>query len=306
MSLLYQYCVPLFALLLGLMSLYVIFFWNVQKTRISDAWAFAFGSFYLLFFCYIFSLFRPPFAYLPFILLLALFLRSVFRNKPATPLKKLSSRIVLYGSNIIYLIFIISFIDFLGSEYGNTPNEGVNLKSPLRNGDYLVFKGGVSPELNHHKPAKDQEWALDIGMPHGFQELKGFIDRDPTLFSVFGKNVHAPCDGKIVTVVDRFKDLPVGEMDGKNGFGNHIGIDCIDSKGKPFQVRLAHLKSGSTRVTLGQRVRTGTLLAQVGNSGNTSFPHLHIDANFTENSPAKAAPIQFERNFYRAFDVIHD
>jgi murein DD-endopeptidase MepM/ murein hydrolase activator NlpD len=39
---------------------------------------------------------------------------------------------------------------------------------------------------------------------------------------------------------------------------------------------LAHLRNGSVKVTEGQHVRTGDLLAEVGNSGNTVSPHLHF------------------------------
>jgi murein DD-endopeptidase MepM/ murein hydrolase activator NlpD len=37
-----------------------------------------------------------------------------------------------------------------------------------------------------------------------------------------------------------------------------------------------HLQPGSVRVRVGQRVRTGQQLGLVGNSGNTSGPHLHL------------------------------
>ena len=39
---------------------------------------------------------------------------------------------------------------------------------------------------------------------------------------------------------------------------------------------MAHLKEGSALVRVGDRVRLGQPLAQVGNSCNTSEPHLHI------------------------------
>ena len=41
-------------------------------------------------------------------------------------------------------------------------------------------------------------------------------------------------------------------------------------------VVLAHLRQGTLRVGEGDRVRKGDLLARVGNSGNTTMPHLHL------------------------------
>ena len=41
-------------------------------------------------------------------------------------------------------------------------------------------------------------------------------------------------------------------------------------------VVLAHLRHGTLRVREGDRVRKGDRLALVGNSGNTTMPHLHL------------------------------
>jgi len=43
-------------------------------------------------------------------------------------------------------------------------------------------------------------------------------------------------------------------------------------------VLLAHLRQGSLRVGQGMRVTTDTVVGLVGNSGNTTEPHLHVHA----------------------------
>ena len=53
-------------------------------------------------------------------------------------------------------------------------------------------------------------------------------------------------------------------------------MSCLPIEG--VEVILAHLKQGSVAVTAGMKVNTGDVLGQVGNSGNTSQPHLHIHA----------------------------
>ncbi len=53
--------------------------------------------------------------------------------------------------------------------------------------------------------------------------------------------------------------------------GNYI---IIDAGG--FYILFAHLKSESIRVQAGDSVRTGQVIAEVGNSGFTLEPHLHI------------------------------
>jgi murein DD-endopeptidase MepM/ murein hydrolase activator NlpD len=43
-------------------------------------------------------------------------------------------------------------------------------------------------------------------------------------------------------------------------------------------VLLAHLRQNSLTVAPGQVIAAGDLLGRVGNSGNTSEPHLHVHA----------------------------
>lgn len=54
--------------------------------------------------------------------------------------------------------------------------------------------------------------------------------------------------------------------------GNVIVIELDNGQ---FVV-LAHLRQGSLQVEIGDLVQTGDMLARVGNSGNTTMPHLHL------------------------------
>ena len=58
---------------------------------------------------------------------------------------------------------------------------------------------------------------------------------------------------------------------------------------------LAHLRRGSLRVRKGQSVRAGDVLAECGNSGNSTEPHLHFQLMDHPN-PVFAAglPVSFE------------
>ncbi|MNC50832.1 Peptidase family M23 [compost metagenome] len=77
--------------------------------------------------------------------------------------------------------------------------------------------------------------------------------------------------------------------------GNHIYIK-LDETGT-FLV-LAHLRQDSARVKQGDHVEEGTILAEVGNSGNSSEPHLHIhhqrqDPSTTNMFMAEGLPLYF-------------
>ena len=54
--------------------------------------------------------------------------------------------------------------------------------------------------------------------------------------------------------------------------GNHVVLDLGDG----VDAVLAHLRRGSLRVAKGQRVTAGEQVAECGNSGNSTEPHLHF------------------------------
>lgn len=72
--------------------------------------------------------------------------------------------------------------------------------------------------------------------------------------------------------------------------GNHV---LIDSGG--VVVALCHLQRGSIEVAPGQRVRVGDAVARCGNSGNSTEPHLHLQAiDHPDVTHADAVRLTFE------------
>src|SRR5690606_27402446 len=82
-----------------------------------------------------------------------------------------------------------------------------------------------------------------------------------------------PCAGQIIAAVDGFADLVPPRTDPVNPAGNHVVVAC----GR-VDVELAHLRQGSIVVRAGDMVGAGDALGRVGNSGNTTEPHLHVHA----------------------------
>jgi murein DD-endopeptidase MepM/ murein hydrolase activator NlpD len=58
------------------------------------------------------------------------------------------------------------------------------------------------------------------------------------------------------------------------GAGHYV---VLDGSGEDLDYVFMHLRSGSTLVREGQRVLTGQKLAEVGNTGGSSGPHLHFE-----------------------------
>mgnify|MGYP001148938784 FL=1 len=72
--------------------------------------------------------------------------------------------------------------------------------------------------------------------------------------------------------------------------GNHV---ILALTGEVY-VLLAHLQNGSIRVAVGDRVVVGQEIGSCGNSGNSTQPHLHIQAmDAVDPARARGLPLAF-------------
>ncbi len=162
------------------------------------------------------------------------------------------------------------------------------LAFPLEHGRFVVAQGGGIGLLNHHAGHRAQRYAADITAvgPAGFR-ADGILPDDPRRYAIFGIAVVAPCDGAVTAAVDGLPDLPPPEMDPDNAAGNHVVLSCAG-----LSVELAHLRNGSVAVRQGDTVSAGQKLGEVGNSGNTTEPHLHIHA--VDRATGEGMPVSFD------------
>ncbi|MGZ5338568.1 MAG: peptidoglycan DD-metalloendopeptidase family protein [Thermoleophilaceae bacterium] len=58
------------------------------------------------------------------------------------------------------------------------------------------------------------------------------------------------------------------------GAGHYV---VLDGEGEDHDYVFMHMRAGSVPVVAGQRVRTGQLIGEVGNTGSSSGPHLHFE-----------------------------
>ncbi len=149
-------------------------------------------------------------------------------------------------------------------------SQTVLLASPFAREAY-IFNGGRSTLLNHHYPLVAQRHAVDITVTKEGLDAVGDKSKLES-YPAWGQILHAPADGKVVKVINDRPDLPIGETDAKRIIGNHVVLDI----GRGRFVLMAHLKQGSVLVSAGDNVKQGQPLAQCGNPGNTSAPHLHL------------------------------
>lgn len=139
------------------------------------------------------------------------------------------------------------------------------------------------------------------------------VDRFPGL----GRPVLAPAAGVVVgvhrTAIDHpaFRGLPsVGyaltqARRAAAGWvalaGNHVLIETDDGP----VVAVCHLQHESVRVEPGRRVEAGDLLGGCGNSGNSTEPHVHLQAmDRPDVARASAVPITFDGRLPRNGEIV--
>lgn len=212
-------------------------------------------------------------AYLYIILLIPslYFFFKKIKGLPWLPAKKLRSRIV----TVVMVIFAISTtVSTLEIPFYRDYENGISLDFPLKNGTYIVIHGGSSDMINHHFEAGAQRYALDISkLNESGRRASGLLPKDLSKYEIMGEPLYSPCEGEVLKVENSLKDQIPVESDQEHIIGNHVFIYCQEST-----IVLAHMKEASVKVKAGDKVEKGTLVGAVGNSGNTTEPHLHIHA----------------------------
>ncbi|PCJ92856.1 MAG: hypothetical protein COA50_15100 [Flavobacteriaceae bacterium] len=116
-------------------------------------------------------------------------------------------------------------------------------------GVWLAGHAGGSVAVNHHQPFNGQKYGME-------------------------EKVYAPISGKVVQAIDSLPNAPINlsPMDTINPAGNHVVIEIEPNR----YLFLAHLNTGTVTVKRGDMVKAGDFIGEIGNSGNTSMPHLHM------------------------------
>jgi hypothetical protein len=160
----------------------------------------------------------------------------------------------------------------------------VLIAPPLRGPRWVAANGCCATRTSHRSAVLAVNGALHA--PERF--AIDFVQLTPqnTLFTgppealssyaFFGADVLSVSPGKVVAKVDGVAegtppDPPPGITAATAG-GNHLVIDM----GHGRYAFYAHLQPGSMTVKVGDRVRTGQKLADLGNTGNSDAPHLHL------------------------------
>jgi hypothetical protein len=215
--------------------------------------------------------------------------------------KKIWDWIKFAGQFLFSLFFFLTCIDVINGF--KTDEKGIEITFPLKEG--FISHAGNSVYINyHHMDTTAQQYALDITKLNSWGlRAAGFFPSDLNKYTIYGDTVFSPCDGKIVNIKDGLENLPLGTQDKFNLAGNNIILEYNNNL-----IIFAHLLKNSLMVSTGDFVKKGQPIARVGNSGNTTEPHLHIHAiSGTDTSKilnGNGIPIYFDGRFLKRNDII--
>jgi hypothetical protein len=111
----------------------------------------------------------------------------------------------------------------------------------------------------------------------------------------FGRELRAAAAGTVVSAVDahpddrKFTPQQIVDRGPMAVFGNYVVIDHGSGE---FSV-YGHIRQGSARVKPGQHVNRGDVVAAIGASGSSMFPHLHYELQTGPDTNAEGLPSTF-------------
>jgi len=171
------------------------------------------------------------------------------------------------------------------AELDINPAAPITIQSPLRGKNWSAANGpsNTSPHRRAVLPANGQphigqRYAIDwIQLGDDGNSFTGDKHKNSS-YHAWDQEIHAVADGKIVEVKDGLaENVPNSgkiavTISSDTLAGNHIIQDLGDGHFAAY----AHLRPGTLKVKVGDTVHAGDVIGRLGNTGNSSEPHLHF------------------------------
>jgi hypothetical protein len=163
-------------------------------------------------------------------------------------------------------------------------------------GTWQVSNGPGRLGAGDHDAHPQSRYGYDLVVLEQGRTHRGDPHRNESYFA-WNRSVRAVADGEVVDVCDRERDNP-----GYRGALSQCGVNRVVLRHPDgLYTAYLHLRQRSTAqdVLLGSRVRAGQVIARVGNSGDSSEPHLHFLAfRLDATGRVESVPVVF-RNAFR-------
>lgn len=184
-------------------------------------------------------------------------------------------------------------------------------------GRWLVQNSPARRVPSHGVDVLGQRYAIDFvgvddtGRSSAVRDWRTVLSTEPPeRFVGFGRPILAPVAGRVVEVHDgevdhvaRRSQLALLPYALSQAARVRAGVDAVAGnrvvladRDSGAYVALVHLRAGSLHVTVGDEVTHGEVLAECGNSGNSTEPHVHLQAMDRQDvATAEGLPIVFRQ-----------
>jgi hypothetical protein len=230
-------------------------------------------------------------------------------RRDAVP-KRLSHRIKYSVPADSPAIALIGSYDITGPVLDVSDTEELTIAPPLRGSGWWSLNGCCSPNAHRSlrnavggtRLVKPETFAIDyVQLRHG-QFFSGDGSKSSQHFA-YGADLLAVADGEVVFVrTDMPEELPFLPVTHVKKPVDYAGNQVVLRIGSNAWAIYGHMQTNSATVRVGDRVKVGQVLGRLGNSGNTTAPHLHFEiANNPVNTAATSVPYVFRNYVLQGF-----
>lgn len=164
----------------------------------------------------------------------------------------------------------------------------IRIVSPLSGPGWLASSGCCGDPTSEHLtlllPADGSLRTPEMFAIDWVREIGGaFYNRGGsklTDWACFGAPIHAAANGIVVAAVNHRPEVAPFTTTDKNPTvrkpQDFSGNNVVERIAPGQYAVYAHLQTGSVRVKVGQRLRAGEVIGRLGNTGNSTGPHLHF------------------------------
>lgn len=220
---------------------------------------------------------------------------------------------VLWVAGVVVVLLVVGLLMSVAPD-ADSPST-VHVAAPVH-GRWLAMNTPGQQIPSHGTKSLGQLCAVDVVQPDDAElgetnppaMRRAWRGSRPDQFRCFGAPIRSVAEGVVVAVSDIQHDQRarntwqsmVWFFTGENilralaGWRAVIGNRVVIRHHGGVYSAYAHLKRGSARVAVGDQVRAGQQIASVGNTGNTTQPHLHVQLMDRGRFPAAAGlPMAF-------------
>jgi len=161
-------------------------------------------------------------------------------------------------------------------------DRAVVIGPPMRGGNWVgVVIGAGGAHRKSIMPiggtwVAPERWAVDwVQLAETGKMLTGPIGKNES-YPQYGREIIAVADGRVVSAQDGMPDIPPGKPLPLQTIDEYPGNCIVQDIGGGYCAVYAHLQPGSLKVKTDDTVKKGQVIGLLGNSGNTTGPHLHF------------------------------